>query len=92
MLIEPERFSDDRGFYARFWDQRQFESQGLNPRLVQCDLAFNARAGTLRGMHFQTAPHAQVKMVRCTAGAIYDVIIDLRPDSPTFMRHVGPPN
>ena len=88
-IIDPERFSDDRGFYARLWDQREFESRGLNPRLVQSDVAFNHKLGTLRGMHFQSAPHAQAKLVRCTAGAIHDVIIDLRPDSPTFIQHIG---
>jgi dTDP-4-dehydrorhamnose 3,5-epimerase len=88
-VIEPEKFSDARGFYARLWDQKEFASHGLNPRLVQSDVSFNHKSGTLRGMHFQSAPNAQAKLVRCTAGAIHDVIIDLRPDSPTFTRHVG---
>src|ERR1700726_1019137 len=89
LIIGPERFADDRGFYARLWDQREFESRGLNARLVQCDIAFNHKAGTLRGMHYQCSPHAQVKLVRCTSGAIHDVIIDLRPESPTFTKHIG---
>ena len=75
--IEPHR--DDRGFFARSWCQKEFEAQGLNPRLVQCNISFNARKGTLRGMHFQAPPYAEAKVVRCTKGAIYDVVLDLRP-------------
>lgn len=83
-IIEPERFEDERGFFSRSWSQREFEQQGLNSRLVECNSSFNKRKGTLRGMHYQEAPHAQAKVVRCTMGAIYDCIIDLRPESPTF--------
>ena len=86
-VIEAELKEDDRGFLARSWCQREFQRQGLNPQLVQCNISFNKRKGTLRGMHFQSAPHQEAKLVRCSHGAIYDVIIDLRPQSPTFKRH-----
>ncbi len=80
-VIEPETQEDERGFFARTWDQHEFEVRGLNPRLVQCSISFNNKKGTLRGMHYQTKPYEEAKLVRCTMGAIYDVIIDLRPDS-----------
>lgn len=82
--IHIESKPDERGFFARTWCQKEFESQGLNDRLVQSSLSFNKRRGTLRGMHYQAAPYAEAKLVRCTKGAIYDVVLDLRPDSPTF--------
>jgi dTDP-4-dehydrorhamnose 3,5-epimerase len=85
-LIEPERLEDERGFFARTFCRKEFEAHGLNPNIAQCSVSFNLRKGTLRGMHFQAAPHAEDKVVRCTDGAIYDVIVDLRPDSPTFTR------
>jgi dTDP-4-dehydrorhamnose 3,5-epimerase len=85
-LIEPERIEDERGFFARTFCRQEFEARGLNPDIAQCSLSFNRRKGTLRGMHFQAAPHAEDKVVRCTGGAIYDVIVDLRPDSPTFKQ------
>lgn len=85
-IIEPERNEDQRGFFARTWCQREFMEYGLNPRLAQCSVSFNRKKGTLRGMHYQIAPHEEAKLVRCTKGAIYDVIIDLRPDSPTFTK------
>jgi dTDP-4-dehydrorhamnose 3,5-epimerase len=85
-VIEVERMEDDRGFFARTWCQREFERHGLKPRLVQCSVSFNNRKGTLRGMHYQAAPHAEAKLVRCTAGAVYDVIVDLRPDSRTLCQ------
>jgi dTDP-4-dehydrorhamnose 3,5-epimerase len=88
-IIDLERREDERGFFARSWCVREFEEHGLNPRLVQCNISFNARKGTLRGMHFQAAPHEEAKLVRCTQGALYDVIIDIRPDSPTYTRWVG---
>jgi dTDP-4-dehydrorhamnose 3,5-epimerase len=88
-IIQPERLADERGFFARTWCQREFETHGLHPRWVQGSISFNAKKGTLRGMHYQTAPHAEAKLIRCTRGAIYDVIIDLRPSSPTFKRHVA---
>lgn len=88
-IIEPERIEDERGFFARTWCRREFEAHGLNPRLVQASLSFNRRKGTLRGMHYQASPHEEVKLVRCTQGEIFDVIIDLRPASPTYCRHVA---
>jgi dTDP-4-dehydrorhamnose 3,5-epimerase len=88
-LIEIEPHEDERGFFARSWCQAEFERHGLNPRLVQCNISFNKKQGTLRGMHYQIAPFAEAKLVRCTMGAIYDVIIDLRPDSPTFKQWIS---
>jgi dTDP-4-dehydrorhamnose 3,5-epimerase len=88
-LIEPERREDERGFFARTWCQREFAAHGLNPRLTQCNLSFNHKRGTLRGMHYQAAPYEEARLVRCTRGAIYDVIIDLRPNSLTFTRWVA---
>jgi dTDP-4-dehydrorhamnose 3,5-epimerase len=85
-LIEPEPRADERGFFARTWCQREFEAHGLQIRWVQCNVSFNKTKGTLRGMHYQVAPYAEAKLVRCTRGAIYDVIIDLRYDSPTFKQ------
>lgn len=82
--INIESRPDERGFFARTWCQKEFAAQGLNGRLVQCSLSFNKRRGTLRGMHYQAAPDAEAKLVRCIKGAIYDVVLDLRPDSPTF--------
>jgi len=82
--IDIEPHQDVRGFFARSWCQKEFESHGLNPKLVQCNVSFNGRKGTLRGMHYQESPGREVKLVRCTSGSIYDVVIDLRPESPTF--------
>jgi dTDP-4-dehydrorhamnose 3,5-epimerase len=86
-LIEPERREDERGFFARTWCQREFAAHGLETRLAQCNISFNKRQGTLRGMHFQAEPLAEVRLVRCTQGAIHDVIVDLRPESSTFKQH-----
>lgn len=86
-LIEVERHSDQRGFFARTFCQQEFEAQGLNSKVAQCNVSFNKRKGILRGMHFQAAPFAEAKLVRCTSGSIYDVIIDLRPSSPTFKQN-----
>jgi len=80
--VEPK--ADERGFFARTWCQNEFKENGLDPRLVQCSISFNSRKGTLRGMHFQEPPCMEAKIVRCTHGAIYDVAVDLRPQSPTF--------
>jgi dTDP-4-dehydrorhamnose 3,5-epimerase len=88
-LIDLERMEDERGFFARSWCRREFEAHGLNPGLVQCNISFNRKKGTLRGMHHQDPPHQEAKTVRCTMGAIYDVIVDLRPKSPTFKQHFG---
>jgi dTDP-4-dehydrorhamnose 3,5-epimerase len=84
--IEPERLVDERGFFARTWCEREFQEHGLESRLAQCSISFSPRRGTLRGMHYQLAPHGEAKLVRCTRGAIYDVILDLRPDSPTRLN------
>jgi len=83
-IIEPERLKDERGFFARTFCQREFEERCLNPKVVQCNISFNREKGTLRGMHYQVSPYEEAKLVRCTKGAIYDVIIDLRPNSITF--------
>ena len=88
-LIEPELISDERGSFGRTWCAAEFEKRGLNPRLVQCNISTNRRRGTVRGMHFQREPHAEAKLVRCTRGAICDVIVDLRPGSPTFRQWVA---
>lgn len=88
-LIEPERLTDERGFFARTWCQQEFQKYGINPKLVQCNISFNKKKGTLRGMHYQIAPYEEAKLVRCTMGAIYDVIIDLRPDSETFKQWIS---
>lgn len=88
-VIEPERFDDERGFLARSFSESEFTSRGLVGCMVESNISFNARRHTVRGMHYQRAPHAQAKLVRCTAGAVYDVIIDLRPDSESYGRWVG---
>ena len=88
-VIDLERNEDERGFFARTWDQDVFEQEGLNPALMQCNISFNKKIGTLRGMHFQAVPYQEVKLVRCTMGAIFDVIIDLHLDSPTFRHWFG---
>jgi dTDP-4-dehydrorhamnose 3,5-epimerase len=85
--MEPRR--DERGFFARSWCEREFRENGLNPKLVQCSISFNERKGTLRGMHYQTPPYPEAKLVRCTKGALYDVALDLRPDSPSYLRSTG---
>ena len=87
-IVDPEPQSDNRGFFARTWCQREFEKHGLNARMVQCNISYNAKRGTWRGMHYQEAPHEEAKLVRCTMGSICDVIVDLRPDSPTFKEHL----
>jgi dTDP-4-dehydrorhamnose 3,5-epimerase len=88
-VIDLQRLEDERGFFARSWCQREFAAHGLNPRVVQCNLSFNAAKGTLRGMHYQAKPCEEAKLIRCTKGAIHDVIVDIRPDSPTFRRYVA---
>jgi len=88
-VLEIEKREDNRGFFARTFCQNEFRAHGLNPLVVQCNIAYNKKKGTLRGMHFQNAPHAENKLVRCTRGAIHDVIIDLRPDSPTYKQWVS---
>lgn len=88
-VVELELREDDRGFFARTYDRAAFEAAGLEPAVEQCNLSFNHKAGTLRGMHLQVAPHPETKLVRCVRGAIVDVIVDLRPDSPTRLEHVA---
>jgi dTDP-4-dehydrorhamnose 3,5-epimerase len=88
-IIEPRRLADERGFFARSWCQNEFKVHDLNPNLAQCSISFNHARGTLRGMHFQFAPYEEAKVVRCTMGSIYDVIVDIRPDSPTYLKHIG---
>src|SRR5687767_11753362 len=88
-IIEPEKFEDERGFFARSFSQKEFSEHVTNAHLVESNISFNKKKHTIRGMHFQSAPHAQAKLVRCTQGAIYDVIIDLRPESPTCKQWVA---
>jgi dTDP-4-dehydrorhamnose 3,5-epimerase len=88
-LIDLELRADDRGAFARTFCAQEFAAHGLKPTVAQCNLSFNHKAGTLRGMHYQLPPAAETKLVRCTKGGIYDVIIDMRPDSPTYLQHFG---
>ena len=88
-IIDLENREDDRGFFARSFCAKEFEDHGLKPTVAQCNLSFNHKKGTLRGMHYQIPPAAETKLIRCTQGAIYDVIIDMRPESPTYLQHVG---
>jgi dTDP-4-dehydrorhamnose 3,5-epimerase len=88
-VIEIEARGDDRGFFARTWCAREFREHGLADTVVQTSISQNARRGTLRGMHLQLPPSLETKVVRCTRGSIYDVVVDLRPDSPTFLQHFG---
>ena len=88
-VVDLEQLQDQRGFFARTFCSQEFETHGLKPAVAQCNLSFNYKKGTLRGMHYQTAPATEAKLVRCTYGAIYDVIIDLRPESPTYKLHIG---
>lgn len=88
-LISLDPIVDERGFFARAWCRDEFSKHGLPTELVQSNVGFSQRRGTLRGMHYQIAPHAECKLVRCTQGSVYDVIVDLRPDSPTYGRWVG---
>lgn len=89
LIIAPERFDDERGFFARAWSESEFGQRGIDARFIEGNLSYNARRGTLRGMHYQAAPHGQGKLVRCTRGSVFDVGVDLRPNSPTFCRWVG---
>jgi dTDP-4-dehydrorhamnose 3,5-epimerase len=88
-VLEPERMDDHRGFFARVWCKRELHQHGLKGELVQSNVGFSYRRGTLRGLHFQKPPHAEVKIVRCTRGAIFDVIVDTRPESPSYKRWFG---
>lgn len=88
-IIDIEPVPDERGFFARSWCREEFARHGLNPDLAQCSISFNKKRGTLRGMHYQAKPHEETKVVRCTRGAICDVILDLRPESPTFRKWIA---
>jgi dTDP-4-dehydrorhamnose 3,5-epimerase len=88
-VVDLERREDARGFFARSWCANEFAEQGLTAEVVQANVSFNPRRGTLRGMHFQRAPHAETKLVRCTRGAVYDVVVDLRPNSETYKQWLG---
>jgi len=88
-VIDLQKHEDERGFFARSWCRKEFEAHGLNPRTVQCNVSFNNVKGTVRGLHYQVPPCAEAKLVRCTRGAIYDVIIDLRCESATYKQHVS---
>ena len=89
VVLEPEPISDDRGFFARLWCQDELSAQGLNATIVQTNVGFSPQAGTLRGLHLQRDPHAEVKLVRCTRGAAFDVVLDLRQDSATYLQWHG---
>lgn len=88
-VIEPEPAEDARGFFARTFCAREFKSQGLRTDFVQCSISSSSKRGTLRGLHYQLPPVTETKLVRCTAGALFDVIVDLRPGSPTYLQHIG---
>ena len=88
-IVEPQIHEDNRGLFARTYCAAEFREHGLADVFVQCNTSWNARKGTVRGLHFQLAPSSEVKLVRCTAGALWDVIVDLRPDSPTYLQHVS---
>lgn len=88
-IVEPEKLEDERGFFARSWCANEFRQHGLSASLAQCNISSNRRRGTLRGMHYQKPPHGEIKLVRCTMGSIFDVIIDLRPASSTYARWFG---
>ena len=88
-VVEPERFEDERGFFARIWDTTAFAEHGLNAALVQSSISYNRASGTLRGLHYQAPPHEEAKLVRCTSGAVFDVALDLRAESATYLRWHG---
>ncbi|GAA6619903.1 dTDP-4-dehydrorhamnose 3,5-epimerase [Scytonema sp. NUACC26] len=88
-IIDLDQKPDQRGFFARTFCAQEFEAHGLKPTVAQCNLSFNHKKGTLRGMHYQLLPAAETKLIRCISGAIYDVIIDMRPESPTYLQHIG---
>lgn len=88
-LIDIDRREDQRGFFARAFCQHEFEERGLKPVIAQANIAFNCKKGTIRGMHFQFPPATETKLVRCTRGAILDVMVDLRPESPTYLQHIA---
>jgi dTDP-4-dehydrorhamnose 3,5-epimerase len=89
VLVEPELLEDERGFFARCFCAEEFAARGMDPRIVQCSVSFTQQRGAVRGLHYQRAPHGETKLVRCTAGGLWDVVVDLRPASSTFGRHYG---
>jgi dTDP-4-dehydrorhamnose 3,5-epimerase len=88
-LIDLEPIADERGFFARSWCQQEFATHGLSTQVVQCNVSYNRFRHTLRGLHYQVVPHQEAKLVRCVRGALYDVVLDLRPGSSTYLQHVG---
>lgn len=88
-IIDVKKLEDSRGFFGREWCKKEFEEHGLNPNIVQTNVSYSKVKGTLRGMHYQVAPYSECKTIRCTAGALYDVIVDIRKDSPTFKQWIG---
>lgn len=88
-IVELERREDERGFFARTWCRREFEERGLSADLAQCNVSYSRCRGTLRGMHWQADPYGETKLIRCTRGSIWDAIVDLRTDSPTYTEHLG---
>ena len=88
-IIEPERIIDERGFFARAWDDEIFEKHGLSPVIKQCNISFNKMKGTIRGMHYQASPHEEAKLVRCTKGKAFEIMLDLRSNSETYMQWMG---
>ena len=89
LVVAPERYDDERGFFARAWSEQELAALGVEARFVEGNVSHNVRRGTLRGLHYQAAPHGQAKLVRCTRGSVFDVGVDLRPGSPTFRHWVG---
>jgi len=88
-IVEVNKLEDDRGFFGRAWCEKEFTDHGLDATVAQANVSYNKRRGTLRGMHFQRAPHSEVKLVRCTRGSLVDVIVDIRPESPTFRKWIA---
>lgn len=88
-IIDVDRIGDERGFFGRLWCEQDYKEMGLVPHIRQVNVGFNHKAGTLRGLHYQKPPHLEVKIVRCTRGALFDVIVDLRPDSPSYRQWFG---
>ena len=88
-IVDLDKREDDRGFFARAWCKKEFEEHGIDSNFVQANVSFNDKKGTLRGMHYQISPHEETKLIRCIRGAIYDCIVDLRPDSPTYKESIG---
>lgn len=88
-VVDPEPRADERGFFARLWCREEFATYGLTADFVQCNDSFSARRGTLRGLHYQQTPHSEVKLVRCVRGSVFDVMVDLRPDSPSYLQWFG---